>query len=362
MSSQKLPAVMLTCLIVSIAPSVADAIEFGAFGDIRFTDSNVAGADESFALGQFDLYARQDISDSTWAFIEYVFETGSSGGIITDVERLQINRRFSDALTLGMGRYHAPLGYWNRNFHHGVLIQDTVSRPSFLEFEEAESATLPMHVIGLMVTGGTMAGASDLGYELFIGNASSIDSTASAPREIDVNNVSAPGEEFLVGARGLAEIPGRNMSVGLFLMSNPVFDSCAACVTARTKLVGQLITGIDFRFRPGKFDVLVEYYNYDNADKIGTADGDANAYYAQFGYRVTDMIKLVYRHEDIEIDNPADAYFTLLGTSSGSYEVAASRFDLDESNAIVVEFKQFNPDAAAQNVNTWTLSWAFLMF
>lgn len=359
MSQYRNTVIALAMLAVS---PLAHGVEFGAFGDIRMTDSNAAGEDESFMLGQFDLYARQEISANTSVFIEYVFETGSDGEIVTDVERLHVERRFSDALTLGMGRYHAPLGYWNRNFHHGVLIQDTVSRPSFLDFEDEETATLPMHVIGVMATGEWMAGPGDLGYELFVGNASSVDSTTASPRTIDVNNVAAPGEEFLIGARGTITLPERDIRVGVFAMNNPVFDSCDACATARTKLVGQIVSGVDVRFDPGRWDILAEYYFYDNTDKVAAADGDATAYYVQLGYRVSDLVKLVYRHEDLDIDNPADAYFALLGSASGAHDVAVARLDLDESNALFVEFTRFDPDGAAQNENTWTLSWAFLMF
>ncbi|KAF0192159.1 MAG: hypothetical protein FD165_1227 [Gammaproteobacteria bacterium] len=362
MNLRRIAAAVIGLFLWTAGPS-AYSVEFGAFGDIRFIDSNATAVEESFALGQFDLYAMQKINDSTSVFVEYVLETGSSNEIVVDLERLYISRRFNDAFTLGAGRYHAPLGYWNRNFHHGVLMQDSVSRPSFLEFEDGASATLPMHVIGMMATGTVDLGHSDLGYELFFGNASSLDTSAVVPREIDVNNVSAPGENFLVGARGLVEFPDQNISVGIFAMSNPVFDSCSACGTAAQQLVGQVVTGVDFRYVPGRFDILAEYYNYDNTDELGTGfDGTATAYYAQFGYRITDVVKVIYRHEDLTIDNPADAYFTLLGTTAGTHEVAVARFDLDESNAMFVEYKKFNPDGGTKDVNTWTLSWAFLMF
>lgn len=362
MNAQTVAAALLLLWLSTAAP-IAHSVEFGVFGDIRFSDSDAPATEESFALGQFDLYASQKINDKTLVFVEYVLETGSSGEIVVDLERLYINRRFNDAFTLGMGRYHAPLGYWNRNFHHGVLIQDTVSRPSFLEFEDGASATLPLHVIGMMATGSVAAGRNDLGYELFLGNASSLDTSAALPREIDVNNVSSPGEKFLAGVRGLVDMTDHAVSIGVFAMNNPVFDSCSLCATARQQLVGQAITGVDVRYRPGRFDILAEYYRYDNTDELGGgADGEATAYYAQFGYRVTDIVKLVYRHEDLAIDNPADAYFTLLGTAAGAHDVAAARFDLDESNAILVEYKTFDPDSGAKDVNTWTLSWAFLMF
>ena len=151
----RLSAAMLALLGMSTSVS---AVTFGAFSDVRVESSTQQGESTHFKLGGFDLYANQKISDSTSAFVETVFEDGGSGFGL-DVERLFIKRKFNPLFSIAAGRFHAPLGYWNRHYHHGVLLQDTPDRPQFLEFEDGDGAIMPMHAIGLMATGDAVSRA-----------------------------------------------------------------------------------------------------------------------------------------------------------------------------------------------------------
>src|SRR5262245_29563842 len=79
----------------------------------------------AFALGQFDLYMVSKLSDNISFLGEAVFELDEQQEFAVDVERLQIDYHWSDALRLKLGRGHTALGYWNESFHHGKLLQPT---------------------------------------------------------------------------------------------------------------------------------------------------------------------------------------------------------------------------------------------
>lgn len=113
-----------------ITYQLAYAVNFGLFSDVRLSSSSLEGENTGFALGDLDFYATEEISDNTRGFIELVFENTSSG-IVTDLERLWIMRTFTDEFKLSAGRFHSPLGRWNRTYHHGSLVQATITRPFF---------------------------------------------------------------------------------------------------------------------------------------------------------------------------------------------------------------------------------------
>ena len=130
-------------------------------------------------------------------------------------------------------------------------------------------------------------------------------------------------------------------------------------------LTNQIILGADFRFIKGNFDYLAAYYNIRNENKVIAPGVTQNkntgrAYYVQFGYRITEPFKLVYRFETLRIDKD-DTYFKLLGTSEYKNHVVTLRYDLDESNALMFEAVRTEP-AGGDSYTTFMLDWAFLMF
>ena len=339
------------------------ALELGVFGDVSLTSSNDKADNNHFAIGGLDLYANQQISADTSAFFEAVFENDGDSFVI-DVERYQINHKFSAALTLGAGRFHAPLGYWNRNFHHGVLIQDTPSRPAFLDFEDGDAAILPMHSIGLMAMGSLGNGFA---YELAVGNSNSYDTSAGlGTDEIRLGNVADLSEDKSVIGRVSYGFSGVPLQLAVFAMRNQLVEHSAtgsAGVARGADLAKSTVYGADLHYERGPLDVLAEYYYIDNQDETAGATGDdgtANAFYAQAGYRFKDMWKAVYRYESLSTDND-DTYFKVLGTEDYTAHVAVLRYDVDDSNALMLQVLSKDNDMS-KNVTEYTLNWSFLMF
>lgn len=337
------------------------AVDFGAFGNIRYLSSNQDATTQGFMLGGFDLYASHQIGDKTHAFIEYVME-GNGNEIVTDVERLIVSRTFNDKFTLAAGRFHTPIGYWNNVYHHGALLQDTVDRPSFLDFEDGANAILPTHTVGLMASGRFDTGRVSLSYDLAVGNGTSIN-TGNIQPELDVNNTGDPNKsKAFVGHFGI-EPENTGFKMGISVVTNHIPESGDAPTAGVAKghtLVAQRILGLDAKYEKNKFDVLTEAYRFSNDNKTGASKkNSATAYFAQFGYRPVEGWKVVYRHENVSFD-AEDQYFMLLNREKYRQNVLALRMDVDDSNALKLEVDR-QDNAISNDETRVVLQWEFLI-
>lgn len=362
MYKKQVTSFLAASIIMLTGTGMVHSAEFGIFSDITLGDSGVEGENQHFALGALDFYGTAQIDDNTRVFIEYVFEN-SSDGLITDLERLWIARTISDKLTVGVGRFHTPLGAWNRTYHHGAILQDTVSRPFFLDFEDGHGAILPAHIVGLLVSGDITLSSGAFSYEAYVANGPSIDTSIPLidGREIEINDAGDPNSEKSFGFRTTFTPKAvANLAVGLFAMSNTIADTNPVVLD---NLVSQIITGFDINYQRGNFDVLMELYNLDNKDEIGTLGTQTGtAHFVQLGYRFTDSWKAVFRHETLSSKELNDRYFAELGVSDATRNVAAVRYDLDDTNTLKLEVNQTNPHLSSEDVTTaYTFQWSFLI-
>ena len=345
----------------------AQAVDFGAFSDITYQGDTQKGSPDHFAIGQFDLYATQKIDPKTRAFVEIVFEDPGDGYVL-DLERLNLPRDITPNFQLSMGRYHIPVGYWNTAYHHGAIIQDTILRPTFLDFEDGAGAIVPTHIIGAMAGGKVSTGAGDLTYMLTMGNASSIDTSgaASGSTEIDVHITNDTQDKKMVVGNMTFKMSKLPLEFGVFALHDP-FSESGDGTPFGTNPGGDLFTmriiGGHIRYATRKFDVIGETYNFENEDKVGTAGKNkASAYYVQAGYRVTDKVKTIYRYENVDYLNK-DVYFMYHPTAEGGRHVLDLRYDLDDTNSLKFEVARFQ----STDTNRWkdytyyAFQWAFLM-
>jgi hypothetical protein len=348
----------------------AQAVDFGAFGDISYQGDTQDNSANHFAVGQFDLYGTQKIDPKTRAFFEIVFEDPGDGYVL-DVERLNLTRDLTPNFSVSMGRYHNPIGYWNTAYHHGAIIQDTVLRPTFLDFEDGEGAILPTHIIGVMGAGKVSMASGDLKYMLTVGNGSSIntDTTAASGRsEIDVHITNDSQDKKMVVGNATFKMSKLPLEFGVFALHDPFSESGSggySGVGTKSDLISMRVMGGYFRYAAHGLDVTGETYNFENEDKspvTKAGKNKASAYYVQAGYRVTDKFKTIYRFENVDFLSK-DPYFQYLGTPEGSRHVVDLRYDLDDTNALKFEVARFQ----STDTNKWkdytfyALQWAFLM-
>lgn len=130
-----------------------------------------------------------------------------------EVERLQLGWFTGAGNIFWLGKHHAPLGYWNTQYHHGRYLQTSISRPGIVEYED-EGGILPLHATGLFWEGkhGLEQGGG-LAYKLSAGAGPSLktDELESAP----LDHLS---EGRLVASAHLSYYPEANgKELGLFL-------------------------------------------------------------------------------------------------------------------------------------------------
>ncbi len=353
----------LIAALLASSINTASAFEFGVFGDVLYYQNDAPGENGAFALGAVDFFASANISDDTRVFVEYVFEN-TEEGLITDLERLWITRTFSDEFSFGVGRFHSPLGTWNRTYHHGAIMQDTVSRPFFLEFEDGAAAVLPTHIVGALSSGNFILDSGEIGYEIYIANGPSLDTSQNKP-EIDINVSSSPGNDKTFGFRLTYSIDAFPLQLGLMYMDNTIAESAKdgsgnQGIAYGETLIEQTISGFDINSNTEYFDLLIEYYLLSNDAKIGSAENHSgDAYFAQLGYKINPSNKLTYRYSHLHVEEDDD-YFMILNVENAYRHVVAYRYDIDGSNALKFEYNQNNPDIGEQDT-TLTVQWAFLV-
>ena len=161
----------------SLAKSPTDVgLQLHGFMDVGYAraNGNAPAYDKSgFRLGTFDLYLTPQLGDRVKGLVELAFEYNHDGVLAADLERLQLGYVVSDQLTLWAGRFHTPLGYWNTAFHHGAQIQTSITRPRFMGFED-QGGILPVHTVGLWMTGKFDTRLGRVNYDAFAGNSASL--------------------------------------------------------------------------------------------------------------------------------------------------------------------------------------------
>jgi hypothetical protein len=174
-----------------------------AFGSINWGVTNERDVPNSFALGQFALFATSTLSERVSVLAEVVLEASQTTEVVTDLERLQVNFRFDDRLHVSAGRYHTGIGYYNAAYHHAAYFETVIGRPRVFEFED-EGGVLPVHEVGLTGGGVVPGTGSLLHYLAEVGNGRSwIDKGAAVDEAPDTNDAKSTNLGISVHPPGL---------------------------------------------------------------------------------------------------------------------------------------------------------------
>jgi len=360
----------LLALMVGMTTTHASP-DFTLFGDLGYQDGD--GSTGAFGVGSLDFFSTGTLGEDakTDYLVELIFEA-SDNTTNTDLERIWVGYTFSDQLAVRLGRMHTPIGYWNRNFHHGQILQDTATRPFFLDFEDGDAGVLPVHIAGTYATGSFLVSGGELGYEAWIANGSSIDtdnfgfaaSATDGKPELDINFTSDPNSNKMVGGRIKFSPSAFDGQFSVFGYSQKVAESGTGLRTGLQvgdTIVQQNLIGADLNVVFGAFNLLGEGFRWSNDNKIGDgATHHANAYYLQAGWRFTDEFKLILRHSDLNFSRH-DAFFQLLGSEKQNHTVAALRWDLNDQTTVKFQVEGINPDFG-KNETRYFAQVAFVAF
>jgi hypothetical protein len=303
------------------------------FADVGYERSTLPRDDNrksGFVLGNLDLFLTPNFG-RVKLLAELVFEVEEGGGLLTDLERLQIGYTFTDSLTAWMGRFHTPYGYWNTAFHHGAQIQTSITRPRFLDFED-KGGILPAHSVGLWAHGRVPAGAGKLNYDAYLANGGRITDGV-----IDFNAYRDDNSNKAVGGSINYEFGGAlsGLVVGAHALQEEMDVYDGASVQSRTRLA---FTGGYFVADMGGWEGIGEYYRFRNKDLSGGTGTHASwAAFVQVGRTFSDLWTPYYRWEKAMLDQ-TDAYFAAQ-ESGRSYQrhILGLRYALNPNTALKLE-------------------------
>jgi hypothetical protein len=323
---------------------------FHGFANVGAAYSNDDG-DNGFTLGSVDLYFSPRLSDHVKALIEIVFEYDDTGELFVDLERLQVGYTLSSGQTLWLGRFHTPLGTWNTGFHHGLQLQTSILRPSFIEFED-EGGLLPAHMVGLWGSGSIRKATGRFSYDLFAGNSPSIKDGA-----LDANNTGSHPTELSVGFNVGYQFDnvGDGIKIGLHGLRADIRDDTSTDNLSRFNMLGGYAL-VD----TAKWEMIAEYYGFRNQNTQGMhSRQDSWAGFIQLGKRLDDWT--VYGRVERSSLSDNDAYFqTLDAMNSYDRQALGLRYDITINSALKLEIIHTDPkDTTDKKFNKVMMQWAF---
>jgi hypothetical protein len=169
------------------------------FSDVGWSAASHSGEHNSFALGQLDVFVTSRLSDKLSMLAEAVVESDTGNAFGIDLERLTVTYAHNDFFRFSVGRFHTSIGYYNTEYHHSSWMQTTTGRPFLFQFED-NGGPLPVHTVGISLTGRVPSGKWGLHYAAEAGNGrASTPSAEPVQNRVDENNRKAMN--FAVFAR-----------------------------------------------------------------------------------------------------------------------------------------------------------------
>jgi hypothetical protein len=337
------------------------ALDLHGFADISYRhdlhgDASPEENNGAFVVGPIDFFLAESLGPRVNMLAEFAFESG-----VVDVERLQIGYTFSDLLKLQAGRFHTALGYWNTAYHHGTFLYTTVERPGFLEFED-DGGLLPVHTVGLALTGRRSFPPGELSYHILVGNGSSI-ADEDGTNVLDPNTEADPNKSKAVGAR-IAWAPSAlaGWAVGAGVFNSRVVNKDPLVVPPTPALgleVTQTIVGADITHTEGPWEILAEYFMVRDQDESDSDTATHHFSYVQIGREFAGLVTPYARHEQMSIDEAAaDPYMLTLGAIDQRIETVGVRTRLGDHSVLKVEGR-FITDDGLDSHQEYGAQWAF---
>ena len=333
-------ALSLTVLICLMQPRHVRAQDtrIRGFTDVTLNASDRRGANSNFALGQFDLYITSALAER-WSFLgETVFEFQED--FVVDVERLIITFHPNPHFLVAIGKHHTPFGYWNTAYHHGALMQPTISRPDMYLFED-DGGILPVHTTGALFAGRDLTRAH-LGFDVMIGNgigATPIsDNNPAKSVTLALHSQISPALRVGVNyyrdrlTRGTPRIYGAPIDTIL-----PDGDTLTAAITA------QMIGAFGVYLSP-TIEVMAEYQRilHTALTRGPTAGNDAAYLYA--GYRVGKLVP--YGRYDVLLFAPADPHYV---ADDWHRALIGARYDFAATTQVKAEYHRLTTHRAGSD-------------
>lgn len=299
------------------------SLQLQGFADVDYRATTQRGVNNTFALGQLDLFITSRLSDKFNVLSELIVQATQDNTFSFEIHRLLLQYYPNDYFNLSIGRYHTGIGYYNSAYHHGQWFQTAATRPFIFAFE-GQGGILPLHNVGVSLSGRIPSGSLGLRYLAEVGNGRSVNSPGD--RAVQTSNDENEGKAFNLGV-----LMRPDWALGLQAGFSFYRDRLTPTGRAR---VDQSIMAAHVIFRNSDYEWLNEALLLRHAPFGGARVFDSPAFYTQVAKRFGEIWPY-FRYEYLNVpDN--DPIFPTIGRRNGP--MAGLRYDLTEFAAFKVQY------------------------
>ena len=331
------------------------------FGHVQYDGSrtsprSAAPTEETnhFTVGPMVLFISSQISEDFSFYSETEFDFTPDGKGKLDVERVMLNYAYAPWLNIGVGRGHTALGYWNQRYHHGAWLQTTTERPLIYAFP-GDGGLLPIHFVGLELTGNLETSAGLVSYHANIANGrgDELGQVQMTHDRDDTKMLSLmatlePTEDFGVGFSVLTDrLPG-----------NDAIDP------SRASRIEELIMGFHTYYQAYPYDLVAEILTIQHTDHSVNQDFNHYGGYVQLGYSLGSW-KPYYRFDFLNTES-GDPFYTdfntglpRFGSEDTTQHTVGVRWDLRTYVALKAEFRRLVNSSLRDSSATLQAAFAF---
>lgn len=296
-------------------------LQIQGFADMNFRASDQKGTTNAFVLGQLDLFLTSRLSEKFSVLGELIVEAGQDNEFSFEIHRLLLRYAHNDYFNFSAGRFHSAIGYYNTAYHHGSWFQTAANRPFIFAFE-SKGGILPLHNVGLSITGRIPSAPFGLRYVAEIGNgrASRSPLDRAVQTAVDENN----GKAFNLGifARPKA-LPGFQTGFSIYR------DNLTPNGSPK---IGQTIMAAHFVYQNKLYEMLNEavVVRHTLSDRVFHTPG----FYTQFSRRFGNA-RPYFRYQYVNVPSD-DPIFPDVGRRNGPS--LGLRYDVSDFAAFKAQY------------------------
>jgi hypothetical protein len=312
-------------------PGGTNETPLAIYGSIVQNYTQVNGQSGQFDAGTISPYFLLQLNNRF--LLESVVDLGADGTI--GISQIQMDWIVSDAVTVVIGRYLTPIGFFNERLNHEWINKLTDSPMMFNQVSPQLSTN------GVQIRGACYVFGSPvkLEYSLYGGNSASLGTAPDSPPNQQITDLMAitgnPGPFTTIGGRLGAWIPAWGLNFGMSGYSQGAYTPAAS---DRFQLYG-----FDASYHQGNWDARFEFaQNFQQAGGYIGNDIRRTGMYVQLAYR------------DYQHSNPFLASLEIIG-----------RFSLERFSGIdttQIDLTAFAPGTAPVDGNQYTLGVNYYLY
>jgi hypothetical protein len=146
---------------------------FGRPYEDNLPPQGLNGASYSFSMGDLDLFMSSQLSPKLSFFAELLITSDFTNEWSAEIDRAMLQYKANQYFQIGFGRYNTALGYYTNAINRASIFQTATGRP-FMYADEDAGGILPVHGVGVTMTGLVPSGPVGLHWVAELSNGMSL--------------------------------------------------------------------------------------------------------------------------------------------------------------------------------------------